>query len=87
LYKTIFEESQNYSRNPELSTTIFDALLRSLREKHIMFYLVDDASQQPLDILNWSGQLADGDHQDFIGVFDANLGNKSNSSVIRQLHL
>ncbi len=85
LYKTIFEESQNYSRNPELSTTIFDALLRSLREKHIMFYLVDDASQQPLDILNWSGQLADGDHQDFIGVFDANLGNKSNSSVIRQL--
>jgi len=85
LYKTIFEESQNISRNPELSTAIFGALLQSLREKHIMFYLADEAAQQPLDILNWSGQLATADHQDFLGIFDANLGNKSNSSIIRQL--
>ena len=85
LYKTIFEESQNISRDPEMSTAIFGAILQSLREKHIMFYLTDDAVQKPLEILNWSGQLAQGDTQDFVGVFDANLGNKSNSSIIRQL--
>ncbi|MFZ4828924.1 MAG: DUF4012 domain-containing protein [Phototrophicaceae bacterium] len=85
LYKTIFEESQNISRNPEMSTAIFGAILQSLREKHIMFYLVDDTAQKPLEILNWSGQLSAGDQQDFVGIFDANLGNKSNSSIIRQL--
>jgi hypothetical protein len=50
-----------------------------------MLYFSDEQINQAIDLLGWSGaQLPAVDH-DYLMVADANLGNKSNHSIIRSL--
>jgi hypothetical protein len=58
--------------------------LRALQEKHVMIYFKDPKLNEIVNLLNWSGAQTPGDY-DYLMVADANLGNKSNSSVFRQL--
>jgi len=60
------------------------AVLSALREKHIMLYFKDPKLNDIGDLLGWSGKQLPGNY-DYLMVADANLGNKSNSSIVRQL--
>lgn len=52
-----------------------------------MIYGADPALNQALDLLGWSGRQESGIGRDYLMVVDANLGNKSNSSIRRQITL
>ena len=85
LYQEIFTEWQNVSFDAQKSTELFGALLQALQEKHIMMYFNDDRLNEAVNLLGWSGAQAAPTNSDYLMVVDTNLGNKSNSSVIRQL--
>lgn len=84
-YRQIFEDWQTRIADPEFSTEILSVLLRALQEKHLMIYLDTPEANRALDILGWSGRQFVPPGSDYIMVADANLGNKSNSSVRRQI--
>src|SRR5690606_15859649 len=56
-----------------------------LQEQHIMLHFADERLSNALDLLNWSGSQKPAIGHDYLMVVDANLGNKSNSSIIRQI--
>jgi hypothetical protein len=50
-----------------------------------MLYFSDEQLDNAIDLLGWSGSQAPAVDHDYLMVADANLGNKSNHSVIRSL--
>ena len=84
LYRQIFTDWQATASDPQKSAAILGALLQALQEKHIMIYSADPGLNQVLDLLGWSGRQTDAIGLDYLMVVDANLGNKSNSSIRRQ---
>jgi hypothetical protein len=85
VYTAIFERWQTLSADSEATTRIFGALLRALQEKHIMLFFADERLNEAVNLLGWSGQQSPGIGHDYLMVVDANLGNKSNSSIFRQV--
>lgn len=83
LYHTTLSNWQNIDR--ERSADLLGAVLRALQEKHIMLYFADAQLNQAVDLIGWSGAQAPAGRHDYLMVADANLGNKSNRSIIRQL--
>jgi len=83
VYRQILQDWQLVDQ--QQSIEIRGALLRALQEKHIMVYFTDDAVNRAIDVLGWSGIQKPGVANDYLMVADANLGNKANRSVIRQL--
>jgi hypothetical protein len=83
LYSEILSAWQ--SADQEVNIQVRGALLRALQEKHIMIYFTDDSLNQAIDVLGWSGKQNRGTDHDYLQVVDANLGNKADRSVIRQL--
>ncbi len=83
-FRQIFSDWQSTSSDPNKSAAILGALVQSLREKHIMLYFDNDQMNNALDLLGWSGRQANAVGEDYLMVVDANLGNKSNSSITRQ---
>ncbi|MBN1679622.1 MAG: DUF4012 domain-containing protein [Anaerolineae bacterium] len=83
LYRQILEDWQ--SLDQDRSTNLRGAVLKALQEKHIMVYFTDAELNRAFEILGWLGQQKPGLDQDYLMVADANLGNKSNRSVLRQL--
>ncbi len=84
LYRHLFEKWQSVN-DEQTNSQLFGAILQGLREKHIMIYFPDAQLNRAVDMLGWSGQQDDTPNHDYLLTADANLGNKSNSSVIRQL--
>lgn len=85
LYRQIFADWQEISYDPARSTRFFNVLLQALREKHIMLYMHDESLNQAIDLLGWTGAQTPTRGEDYLMVADANLGNKSNHSIARQL--
>lgn len=85
LYRQIFEDWQSASANPDTSATLLGSLLEAVRQKHLMLYFADENLNQVIDQLGWSGAQIDATDLDYLLVADANLGNKSNRSIRRQL--
>lgn len=83
LYRQILQDWQ--SADPDLMLDLRGAALRALQEKHIMIYLANRDVNAALDVLGWSGAQEPARQNDYLMVADANLGNKANRSVIRQL--
>jgi Protein of unknown function (DUF4012) len=84
-YRQIFADWQATASDPTKSAAILGAVVQSLREKHVMLYFDDAQMNSALDLLGWSGrQAAAAAGADYLMVVDANLGNKSNSSITRQ---
>jgi hypothetical protein len=73
------------SADQQTSIEVRGALLRALQEKHIMIYFTDGSLNKAIDVLGWSGKQNSGLNNDYLQVVDANLGNKADRSVIRQL--
>jgi hypothetical protein len=85
LYQQIFTDWQETSYDPQKSTLLLGALLQSLQEKHVIIYMGDEALNQAIGLLGWSGAQTPASGEDYLMVADANLGNKSNRSIVRQL--
>jgi hypothetical protein len=83
LYSEILSAWQ--SADQQTSIEVRGALLRALQEKHIMIYFTDGSLNKAIDVLGWSGKQNSGLTNDYLQVVDANLGNKADRSVIRQL--
>lgn len=79
IYRSIFQEWSeiDQERTPEL----LGALIEGFRQKHIMFYFEDNELNLAIDTLGWSGRQQPAYNHDYLLIADANLGNKSNSSV------
>jgi hypothetical protein len=84
LYRRIFEEWQSVDE-VEVNSALLGALLQGLQEEHIMLYFSDPVLNESVERLGWSGSQGSGAETDYLMAVDANLGNKSNHSVIRQL--
>lgn len=84
LYKHIFEKWQSIT-DEATSSKLLGAVVQGLLEKHVMIYSPDEKLSHAVDMLGWSGKQDTGTGHDYLMVADANLGNKSNSSVVRQL--
>jgi hypothetical protein len=85
LYKQIFADWQTASSDPQTNAKVLGALLQALQEKHIMLYFGDEKLNQAINLLGWAGTQSSTTDHDYLMVADANLGNKSNHSIIRQL--
>lgn len=84
VYRQILNDWQAVDRDK--SVEMRGAALRALQEKHIMIYFPGhDALNQAMDVFGWSGAQKAGTLNDYLMVAEANLGNKANRSVIRQL--
>lgn len=84
LYKQIFTDWQNTTRDPAKSAEILGMLLQGLQEKHIMLYFNESQLNEAIGLLSWGGNQSIEANADYLMVVDANLGNKSNYSIRRQ---
>lgn len=85
LYTQIFSDWQDSISNAETNQRMLGVLLQALQEKHIMLYFNDPSLNESVQILGWAGNQAVTPQHDYLMTADANLGNKSNRSIIRQL--
>src|SRR5690606_27636421 len=51
----------------------------------VMLYLMDENVNAAVELLGWSGRQSEATDGDYLMVVDSNLGNKSNSSIRRQI--
>lgn len=83
VYREIFS---NWQRIDEAqSSAMLGALLRGMQEKHVMLYFDDPELQEAVELLGWAGTQPSPIEQDYLLIADANLGNKSNISILRQI--
>src|SRR5262249_35036351 len=85
LYQQIFTEWENVSADSTKDAALLGVLLQALQEKHIMLYFSDPELEQAVNLTGWSGAQGTATDNDYLMVVDANLGNKSNHSIIRSL--
>lgn len=85
LYRQILTDWQEGSADAKTNQALLGAFLRAIQEKHIMLYFPDDTLQNAVNQLGWSGAQAPGTGHDYLMIADANLGNKSNYSIQRQI--
>ncbi len=85
VYQAIFDGWQAASADPEISTLVLSEMLGALQQKHVMLYFADEGLNDAVTMLGWTGQQAPAADHDYVMVADANLGNKSNRSILRQL--
>jgi hypothetical protein len=83
LYAQVIADWQG--ADSETKSQIDRALLKAVQEKHLMFYMVDDVVQTAVLQLDWASKPDVSATSDYLMVADANLGNKSSSSVERQI--
>lgn len=85
LYRQIMADWQAAGSDPDVSARLLGALVRAVQEKHVMLYFSDPQINQAVGLLGWSGAQNTDAGLDYLLVADANLGNKSNRSVLRQI--
>lgn len=85
LYQQIFTQWEIANTDSKVREQLIGVMLRALQEKHIMLYFADPRLNDAANLLGWSGAQTPSTGNDYLMVADANLGNKSNRSVIRDL--
>jgi len=85
LYQHIFSQWQDSNTDPQIREHLIGAILQALQEKHIMLHFADSSLNEATDLLGWSGAQVATNNHDYLMVVDANLGNKSNHSITRDL--
>jgi hypothetical protein len=83
LYRQILQDWQ--SIDEERGDEMLNSVLQALREKHIMLYFTESRLNEIVRLLGWSGAQDNTPGHDYLMVADANLGNKSNRSIIREI--
>jgi len=85
LYQQIFSQWQAITVDPSKNSALLSTLLSALQEKHIMLYFNDQPLNDAVNLMGWSGAQGEASDHDYLMVADANLGNKSNHSIIQSL--
>ena len=62
---------------------LFEAAFKSLFEKHILFYLVDEKAQEGVESFGIAGRIEDY-NEDYIHINDANLGGRKSNLFVTQ---
>ena len=83
LYRQILSDWQATS-DQEINNRLLGALIEALQQKHVMLHFADPRLNEAVALLGWAGEQNTTAGHDYLLVADANLGNKSNRSVIRQ---
>ncbi|OGM18320.1 hypothetical protein A2686_03125 [Candidatus Woesebacteria bacterium RIFCSPHIGHO2_01_FULL_38_10] len=61
-----------------------EAILRSLIEKHVLFYLTDEKAQAAVESFEIAGKLKDNYQHDFLFINDANLGGRKSNLYVKE---
>lgn len=85
LYQEIFNAWEDANADPTTRERLVGALLQGFQEKHIMLYFAETSLNEIVNLLGWSGAQTPALNHDYLMVVDANLGNKSNRSVQREV--
>ena len=85
MYNQIFSDWQESIADPAINQRMLGVVLQALQEKHIMLYFNNESLNNTVQILGWAGNQTPMPQYDYLMTADANLGNKSNRSIIRQL--
>jgi hypothetical protein len=83
MYRQILEDWQGIDE--ERGDEMLNSVLQALREKHIMLYFSESRLNEIVKLLGWSGAQDNSADHDYLMVVDANMGNKSNRSIIREI--
>jgi hypothetical protein len=83
VYQAIFAEWRELEQSEV--PVLLGALLEGVQSRHIMIYFADTELNTVLGQLGWNGTQLAGVGHDYLLVADANLGNKSNNSIIRSM--
>jgi len=62
---------------------LFEAILKSITEKHVVFYLLDDKSQKAVEQFGIAGRIENFDG-DYLHINDANLGGRKSNLYVTQ---
>ncbi|TVR24203.1 MAG: DUF4012 domain-containing protein [Anaerolineaceae bacterium] len=84
MYNEIFSQWQSQSSDPRNNQELLGIILEALFQKHIMVYHESSQINNVIRFLGWSGYQQSAVGHDYLMVADANLGNKSNRSIIRR---
>lgn len=84
MYNEIFSQWQSLSSDPRNNQKLLGIVLEALFQKHIMVYHESPQINNTIRFLGWSGYQQAAVGHDYLMVADANLGNKSNRSIIRR---
>jgi hypothetical protein len=83
IYAAIFTEWRNI--NQERTPDLLGALLEGVQSRHVMIYFADESINEALAATGLNGTQLPPLNYDYLMIVDANLGNKSNSSIVRSL--
>ena len=75
--------SNAFGQPKEKLLDLFAAGMKSLNEKHVMFYLYDDKVQEAVESFNVAGRLRDYSG-DYLHINDANLGGRKSNLYVTQ---
>jgi hypothetical protein len=64
--------------------SLFNAMIKSLTEKHILFYFTDDKTQKAASAFGIAGTFKDTKDIDFLSIVDANLGGRKSNLYLTQ---
>ena len=70
---------QSKERLPKL----FEAVVKSISEKHVLFYFIDDTAQRGVAALGFAGNIKEYG-EDYLHINDANLGGRKSNLYVRQ---
>lgn len=62
---------------------LFEAAIKSLTEKHVLFYLLDEKSQKAIDAFGIGGDIKEYEG-DYLHINDANLGGRKSNLYVTQ---
>jgi len=63
--------------------SLLEAGFKSMFEKHVLFYILDDSIQQKVDAFGIAGTISN-PQGDYLSVFDANLGGRKSNLYVTQ---
>lgn len=63
---------------------LFEAAVKSLTEKHVLFYLNDDEAQEAVTIFGVAGDIKEYPNGDYLYINDANLGGRKSNLYVTQ---
>lgn len=82
IYRQVVSDWQQLSA--ERGAALLTAAIRAFEQKHLIVYFTNPEVQATAELLGWTGKQADGT-ADYLMAVDSNMGNKSNSSVVRTI--
>lgn len=75
--------SNTLGQSKEKISPLFEAIFKSLMEKHVLFYSVDEKTQKSLETFGIAGKI-DEYNGDYLHINDANLGGRKSNLYVTQ---